>query len=198
MNRFVLNSNYTDIIMNHLEKSGLCNNGNTGYQMYTLQHKQAFVAVQLSLMGGGGATESGILHDVDKLVTYGLMGKKEVSKLHRKYARHHIENCINCADCTDCIIDYECARFTKEDKPLNAYKTVMKYCPERYITLLPSLINLGLNKETDVDIDFRLWNQQQKYLTEYMARRNIATINNILLDIKELGIEKSIEAFYTR
>jgi len=42
------------------------------------------------------------------------------------------------------IIDWECARYTKVDKPLNAYETLMKYYPEEVDNILPILKKLKL------------------------------------------------------
>jgi len=46
------------------------------------------------------------------------------------------------------IVDWECARFTKSDKPLNAYDTLYKYYPQLEDKILPLLIEVGLIKET--------------------------------------------------
>ena len=43
------------------------------------------------------------------------------------------------------IIDWECARYTKPDKPLNAYETLLKYYPEVTDEVLPILEGLGLD-----------------------------------------------------
>jgi len=42
------------------------------------------------------------------------------------------------------IIDWECARFTKYDKPLNAYETMTKYYPEEIENILPILKKIKL------------------------------------------------------
>lgn len=191
----ILNDRYTEQIMAKLANLGLCDNGNTDYQLYTIKHKQAFVAVELSLIGC--TTESGISHDIEKLITYGLMDKKEASKLHRKYAKHHIKNCKTEDDLRDCIIDYECARFTKPDKPKNAYNTIMEYCPEMYDKLKPTLVEFRINNSTNNDIDFRLWNQTNRYITEYMLRKNIDSITRLYKEIQNKGIEEAVKDFYT-
>lgn len=41
-------------------------------------------------------------------------------------------------------IDWECARITKPDKPLNARETLEKIHPELTIVMLPILNELGL------------------------------------------------------
>lgn len=80
-------------------------------------------------------------HDFVKMINILIFGDRIATKLHRKFSRHHehiyfhkykapdwlagtykdIPNKIEAA------IDWESARFTKPDKPLNAYKTWKKY-----------------------------------------------------------------------
>lgn len=44
------------------------------------------------------------------------------------------------------LIDWECARFTKPDKPLNAYDTLYKFYLELEDKILPLLKEKGLDK----------------------------------------------------
>ena len=44
----------------------------------------------------------------------------------------------------DAIIDWECARFTKPDKPLNARDTLHKYYQQHIVQMLPYINKLGL------------------------------------------------------
>ena len=53
------------------------------------------------------------------------------------------------------IIDWECARYTKPDKPLNAYDTLINYYPGMTDVILPILERMGIaesNLEMDQDI----------------------------------------------
>ena len=43
-------------------------------------------------------------------------------------------------------LDWESARYTKEDKPLNAYDTLYKYYPELEKQILPILKEWGIAK----------------------------------------------------
>lgn len=70
------------------------------------------------------------IHDLDKALYLILGGdKKQASAYHRATNPHHMEG--NAApsnlDMIEAIIDYECAGFTKADKPLNAYDTVIQW-----------------------------------------------------------------------
>lgn len=86
-------------------------------------------------------------HDFIKMINIAIFGDKIATKIHRKFSNHHahtryirityddglkpytkkqpyerfIKNKIEAA------IDWESARFTKPDKPLNAYETWQKY-----------------------------------------------------------------------
>ena len=76
-------------------------------------------------------------HDFVKMINVFIFGDKIATKLHRKFSKHHdhkykapdllagvyrdIPNKIEAA------IDWESARFTKPEKPLNAYDTWVKY-----------------------------------------------------------------------
>ena len=80
-------------------------------------------------------------HDMDKLFMYLFYNKKDVSALHRQLSSHH-ENEIekNKADYIEMVLDWESARYTKPDKPLNAYY------PEMEKEILPILKEFNIDK----------------------------------------------------
>lgn len=112
--------------------------------LYTLRHKKAFLVVEKQLRGKN--TLHGYLHDLDKPFLYLAfwIDLKKVQKIHRKYSKHHVKNSLDKSkeDLIDTIIDWECARMTKPDKPLNAYQTLMKFYPEYQDTFLPIIEEL--------------------------------------------------------
>ena len=55
---------------------------------------------------------------------------KTVSKIHRMFSWHHPDNRIGWLNLQEAVFDWESARFTKPDKPLNARDTCLKYYPE--------------------------------------------------------------------
>ena len=74
-------------------------------------------------------------HDMDKLFMYifcGFLGVKRISKIHRKYVSHHLSKNKNVtySNVLEAVLDWESARYTKPDKPLNAWETCLKYYPE--------------------------------------------------------------------
>ena len=185
---------YNDKILSHLHKLGLCTQDSKKFQLYTLNHKQAFMAVEMEL--GVDVDELSILHDTDKLVTYGKMEKADASKLHKKYARHHFKNCLTDADYAQCVIDYECARFTKSDKPLNAYEHIMKFKISYYDTLKPSLQKLGLDGGSNLSNAFSRWNHLDKRLLKRYIDMNMEAISSINSVIDTYGKDETIRMFY--
>ena len=79
------------------------------------------------------------------------MNVKDIHKFHRKMNRHHVKNNLKKTtnDLIETIIDWECARLTKPDKPLNAYDTLMKFYPDykKYIYHLLLLFQLHLKRQ---------------------------------------------------
>lgn len=97
-------------------------------------------------------------HDWDKLVLFifcPFLGERRINQLHQKLCSHHptyitgrnwkkhFKSPKN-IDFLQVVIDWECARYTKPDKPLNARETVEKYYPEyrKHVELI--LEELGL------------------------------------------------------
>lgn len=109
---------------------------------YTIEHKKAFLKVEKILLGKN--TLRGYLHDLDKIILKLFLDKKTVSKIHRKYSRHHIKKAHSKEDYIQMIIDWECARYTKPDKPLNARETLYKYFSELEPEIVPILEEFGL------------------------------------------------------
>ncbi len=68
------------------------------------------------------------IHDMDKMVMYLFMDQQKAQQLHIQTQPHHLENHLprTHADLVETVIDYECAPYTKPDKPLNAYDFVLK------------------------------------------------------------------------
>ena len=89
------------------------------------------------------------LHDMDKLTTYLFWNKDICSNVHRDLMPHHV-NSINKEktkyDYIEMVLDWESARYTKPDKPLNAYDTLYTYYPQTEKYILPILKELELDK----------------------------------------------------
>ena len=90
---------------------------------YTWKHYLAFMKFQKQLLGRYKYK----FHDLDKILMYifiPFIGTKRIKEIHRVINKHHImvgkENC----NYEEAIIDWECARFTKKDKPWTAREIV--------------------------------------------------------------------------
>jgi len=106
---------------------------------YTLKHKKAYLEIERKIRGKN--TLRGYLHDIDKPFLYLAfwITLESVKDIHRAHSKHHVENNLSKTrnDLIDTIIDWECARITKPDKPLNAYDTLLKLYPEYKDLYLP-------------------------------------------------------------
>lgn len=112
------------------------------YVKYTLNHRKAFRMIEKQLFGK--VSLRGYFHDLDKVVLYPLFGKDITSKLHRKFARHHVKRAKTKRDFQEMVVDWECARYTKPDKPMNAYETLYTLYPHLEPHILPILKEVGL------------------------------------------------------
>lgn len=111
---------------------------------YTLKHKKCFLMVEKQLLGKNSLR--GYLHDIDKLFLYLFLrpGSKWVSNFHREYSRHHVVKAKSRGDFIQMVVDWECARYTKPDKPLNARETLNQIYPELKRKVEPILDELNL------------------------------------------------------
>lgn len=130
--------------------------------IYTLQHKRALLMVYTELFQVIPDADSRLYyHDSDKLWMYSFLSEvKKASKLHRSYSIHHVENwrSNSIEDRLEAMLDYECARITKPDKPLNACRTVKELKPAAREDLEPILRTYGLWSEKNIDFSFELYN----------------------------------------
>lgn len=110
---------------------------------YTWKHYLAFLRVEKKLLGRYKYK----FHDWDKLFMYSLLpwlGVERINRIHRRYQSHHPRAYKKNMDFLQAVIDWECAQYTKPDKPLNARETMEKYYPEYKEHVEPILEELGL------------------------------------------------------
>lgn len=96
-------------------------------------------------------------HDMDKLTSYLFYPKSTCSKIHRENNAHHINDLYkDMFDYIEIVLDWESARYSKDDKPLNAYDTLYIYYPEYEEKILPILKGFGLDiSNTSLDEDIK-------------------------------------------
>ena len=88
-------------------------------------------------------------HDLDKMFLLLFYDKEIVKKIHRETSPHH-DNAIEKTkiDYMEMVLDWESARYTKPDKPLNAYDTLYNYYPHLENKIVPILEEFGINYST--------------------------------------------------
>ena len=69
-----------------------------------------------------------IFHDLGKMINILLLGDDLATKIHRALAGHHLLKTK--AQKWEALLDWECARFTKPEKPLNGLETYNKFYSE--------------------------------------------------------------------
>ena len=109
---------------------------------YTLVHRKAFRKIEKQLLGRN--TIRSLFHDLDKVILYPFFDYKKVHNFHRNHAKHHTIKAKSHDDFIQMVIDWESARYTKPDKPLNARQTLYKFYPELEDEILPILKEFGL------------------------------------------------------
>ena len=109
---------------------------------YTLDHRKAFRKIEKQLLGHN--TFRSLFHDLDKMFLYMFFDYKKVRYWHRLHMPHHNVKAKTHSDFVQMVIDWECARYTKPDKPLNDRETLAKFYPELTDKVLPVIEELGL------------------------------------------------------
>lgn len=144
--------------------------------IYVLKHKKAYLAVEKQIRGKN--TLSGYLHDIDKPFLYLALWIKyeDIQKIHRQHSKHHVRNNLlkTKEDLIDTVIDWECARMTKPDKPLNAYETLIKFYPDKADDFLPII-----RKYLPQQIKQACQKQQFDYKTKHLRFGKYKTSNEV-------------------
>jgi hypothetical protein len=97
-------------------------------------------------------------HDWDKLILFiffPFLGERIINQFHQRINKHHPTYTTGKdwikqlkspreIDWVEAVIDWECARITKPDKPLNARQTLEKYYPQYKEFVEPILKELDL------------------------------------------------------
>ena len=97
---------------------------------YTYLHRRAFEYCVKKLIVDADLREALLrrarIHDMDKMLMYLFLDQQTAQRLHVETQPHHLENSLprRYEDYVETVIDYECAPYTKPDKPLNAWDFV--------------------------------------------------------------------------
>ena len=121
---------------------------NKDYIEYTYKHRKIVIYLAKKYFKDNKELlEKVELHDLDKLFMYLFYEKESASDIHRDMISHHENNLPKTElDYMEMVLDWESARYTKPDKPLNAYDTLIKYYPDMEDNILPILKSIGIDK----------------------------------------------------
>ena len=139
--------------------------------LYTYKHRKVVMYLAKKYFNKEEFIEQIKNHDMDKMYLLLFYEKKNIEDYHRNMALHHDNDFEKTElDYMEMILDWESARYTKDDKPLNAYDTLYKYYPHLENEILPILKKMGLAYSTlgkDEDV------------AEYAKTLNDATIDDV-------------------
>lgn len=184
---------------------------NIEYCKYTYRHRKAFSYLVDKLVKDEKIRKEMMkrarFHDLDKMTLYLFFDKKQASSYHRETSFHHLENNLpkTFYDYFEAIIDFECAGYTKPDKPLNAYDTISKIYKSKidkntYNSLIDILLKYNLNSSYSVLEDKIGADFMKKYenITEEMILYEILDYtshfpNNSFMKLKTKIIKKISE-----
>ena len=166
---------------------------------YTLAHKLAIMALSYEYLGH--VSKRLLLHDTEKLVLYTMMNTRKAHDLHRMNSVHHHE--VFSADTaaasmdsyTEAVLDYECARYTKPDKPLNAYATIKRYYADDFMAQEPILELLGICSPENHDCDFKKWDQVASFFLPAFVEVNILAIRQLKPKFADGNLQTHMAAF---
>ena len=159
---------------------------NLEYCKYTYRHRKAFSYLVDKLIRNEKTKNEMIkrarFHDLDKMTLYLFLDKKQASFYHKETPSHHLENNLPKThyDYLEAIVDFECAGYTKPDKPLNAYDTVSKMYKNKIDeNTYNSLMNIL--KKYNLDSSYSVLND--KYGVEFMKKYENVTEEMILYEV---------------
>ena len=131
---------------------------NYEYCAYTYRHRKALMYLIEKKITDPELKKKMIekakVHDMDKMFLYKYLPKKIASEYHRSHASHHMENDLpkTFEDKIEAVFDYECAAYTKPDKPLNAYDTLINYYQGMESVIMPILEEMEID-ESNLPMD---------------------------------------------
>ena len=117
--------------------------------VYTYKHRKILVFLAKKYFDNDELLERLKHHDMDKMYLLLFYEKKDIESYHRAMSTHHDNELEKKElDYIEMVLDWESARYTKDDKPFNAYDTLCKFSPHLEDKIMPILAKIGLNKST--------------------------------------------------
>ena len=151
--------------------------------LYTYKHRKllAFLAQKYD-KDNKELLERLKIHDLDKMFLLLFYDKKVIEPVHRALATHHDNELEKSElDYIEMVLDWESARYTKPDKPFNAYDTLYKFYPHLVDKVLPILKRFNIDKSTfDMEEDVVAYvNSLKEYDEEDIKKELIEYIKDL-------------------
>ena len=155
---------------------------NKDYIEYTYKHRKIVIYLAKKYFKTNKELlEKVKLHDLDKLFMYLFYEKESASDIHRDMNFHHQNKLPKSElDYMEMVLDWESARYTKPDKPLNAYDTLYRFYPGLEEHILPILKELGIDKP-NLPMEEGVWEY-----TQSIVNVNKEDIKNEIIEYLDL------------
>ena len=143
--------------------------------VYTYKHRKVLKYIEKKYFNNKKLQARLKDHDMDKMYLLLFYEKKDIEHYHRSLSTHHDNELEkNELDYMEMILDWESARYTKEDKPLNAYDTMLKFYPHLEDKILPILKKVGLDYSTlDKEEDIVEYTKSLSNITEEDIKKEL-------------------------
>lgn len=156
--------------------------------VYTYKHRRALVYVIHKLIHDDALKQKMLarvkFHDVDKMLLYLFLDQTESMKYHVEHQPHHLESgkCTSYEDYLEMVLDFECAPYTKPDKPLNAYDFTQKLLNMGWISQEIADILFGIMLDLKIDSSYDITKCDLEGM-QFVSELGTITEEMILLDI---------------
>ena len=142
---------------------------------YTYKHRKIVIFLAKKYSNSKRLLEQLERHDLDKMYLLLLYDKDSLKDVHRNISSHHDNDIPKTElDYMEMVLDWESARYTKPDKPLNAYDTLYKYYPHLENEILPILKKFKIDYSTlEKDKDVVEYTKSLKDITEEDIRKEL-------------------------
>ena len=123
--------------------------------IYTYKHRKIVYFLGEKYSNNKELLEQLNNHDLDKMFLLLFYDKDVVKKVHRDTSSHHDNDLEKTKlDYMEMVLDWESARYTKPDKPLNAYDTLYDFYPHLVDKIVPILEEFNINySSTEMEED---------------------------------------------
>ena len=123
--------------------------------IYTYKHRKIVYFLGEKYSNNKELLEQLTKHDLDKMFLLLFYDKDVVKKVHRDTSSHHDNDLEKTKlDYMEMVLDWESARYTKPDKPLNAYDTLYDFYPHLVDKIVPILEEFNINySSTEMEKD---------------------------------------------